>query len=73
MTTPTKGTSIDLIIYFDAKTGKFVNPKALPKGSAIRKEFWKLIEQPDGSLIIHNQKGELIDLDDIPKYLPNDM
>lgn len=73
MTSVNKGTSIDLILYFD-EAGKFINPQKIPKGSNIRprREIWHLIEQSDGSLKILNGDGANIDISDIIKYLPND-
>ena len=72
MTTQSKGTDIDLLVYLHPTTNKFVkSPKNLPKDhpTPIR-EIWKLKENSDGSLRIERPNGVPVKLDDIPYYLP---
>ncbi|PJJ67476.1 hypothetical protein [Chryseobacterium geocarposphaerae] len=73
MTTLTKGTDIDIFVYLD-KNGKFVKkPKPrTPEARTVIFETWKLIEQKDGSLIIKNQQGRIVPLEEIKNYLPNE-
>ena len=69
----TNGTDIELFVFLDKTTKKFVNPKKLPKDSPrYDTEVWSLKEQADGSLQIRNESGVIITLDELPKYFPND-
>jgi hypothetical protein len=69
MTTKTKGTDMDIIVYLD-ENGKFI--KKPEKGMFGNKETWKLIEQENGSMIIKNQQGKIIPIEEIKNYLPNE-
>lgn len=67
MTTETGGTDMNIIIWLDRTTGKFVKPG---RGINARKEVWALIEKTDGSMIIKNGQGQIVNINDIPNYLP---
>ncbi|PWN64203.1 peptidoglycan-binding domain-containing protein [Chryseobacterium viscerum] len=71
MTTETKGTDMSIIVYLD-ENGKFVNNKTAPKDIIIKREEWKLIEQENGSMIIKNNQGKTVPIEEIKNYLPNE-
>lgn len=72
MTTKTKGESIDLLVYLDPETGKFVNPHKLRPGQESRPFRWKLKEQPDGTYSILADDGKIVNIDDIRQYVPDE-
>jgi len=52
------------------ENGKFL--KKPEKGEIANKETWKLVEKEDGSMIIKNQEGRTIPIEEIKNYLPNE-
>jgi len=69
MTTKTQGTDMDIFVYLD-ENGKFI--KKPEKGMYGNRETWKLIEQENGSMIIKNEQGKTVPIEEIKNYLPNE-